>query len=78
MYVDNKNGICFYFGVDLGKIFRCSRHLKDGYFVIVKRKKAPIRTVNALFQNILTEIQVSMWNFWNKFSREIYSERPYF
>ena len=67
-----------FFGFDLGKIFRWSRHLKDCYFVIVKRKKAPIRMVNALFQNILTEIQVLMWNFWNKFSREIYSERPYF
>lgn len=34
-----KNGICFYFGFDLGNIFRWSRHLKDGYFFIVKRKK---------------------------------------
>ena len=62
MYVvKKKNGICFYFGFDLGNIFRWSRHLKDGYFFIVKRKKASIRVVNALFQNILTEIQVSMW-----------------
>ena len=40
MYVDlKKNSICFYFGFDLGNIFRWSRHLKDGYFFIVKRKK---------------------------------------